>query len=107
MRALASMIGCLLGILATLAGCVEPPQRPATFGVRVVPDGSGWAVRWMGPGPVVIDGTPRRRSPISLPDDEPHVVAGQRIPPRVTATTGAVRFVVLASRMRRRGPILF
>lgn len=89
------MIGCLLGILGATAGCVEPPQRPATFGVRVVPDGDQWVVRWLGPGPVMIDGTPHTRWPVRLADDVPHVVAGQAIPPRVTDQTAPVRFVVL------------
>lgn len=89
------MIGCLLGILLGLAGCVEPPVRAATFAVRVVPDDAGWVVRWLGPGPVMIDGVAHSKWPVSLTDDVAHVVAGQPIPPRVTDPSAPVRFVVL------------
>ena len=95
MRALASIIGCAWGVLAALSGCVEPPQRAETFGVRVVPDGSTWVVRWLGPGPVVIDGVPRVTWPVRLRDDVPHVVAGRVIPPRIADLAAPVRFVVL------------
>ena len=95
MRALASIIGCAWGVLAALSGCVEPPQRAETFGVRVVPDGSAWIVRWLGPGPVVIDGVPRVTWPVRLRDDVPHVVAGRVIPPRIADLAAPVRFVVL------------
>lgn len=87
MRWLASMI--------VLAACVAPPERPARIGPWVAPTAAGWRVHWLGEGPVVIDGAPHAAGPVTLDDLRPHVVAGQRIPPREVDPAAPVRFVVL------------
>lgn len=87
MRWLASMI--------VLAACVEVAPRPATFGVRVVPEGGAWAVRWQGPGPVMIDGVAHGVAPVRLAADRAHRVADASIPPAPTDPHAPVRFVVL------------
>lgn len=83
-----------LASIIALTACVEGAPRPATFGVRVAPEGAGWAVRWQGPGPVRIDGADHRVAPVRLGAEAAHVVEGVAIPPR-PAADAEVRFVVL------------
>ncbi len=69
------------------------------FGVRTLPDGDGWAVRFEGAAPVTIDGHAQPPGVVRFDGDRPHdVVVGDvrfTVPPRPRDRCAPLRFVAM------------